>query len=117
MDRTIYSENIDGRRYDVHYDSCIDVLDWDCFESDKEKQEYIEKIEKGLIIPCIVIEYEQCECCLEWTATDSLGGIYVENCQEAIDTFRDCKPYIKESIWVERFANDEYESIFGEVEE
>lgn len=55
------------------------------FDSEDEKQAYLERFEKGEL-NCYWIELEvPCKCCNVWSRKDSMGGFHAETPEEAIE--------------------------------
>ena len=82
-------------RYEVYFDqddfhhsfkseSSID------FESEEQKQEYMNKFINEDLFAFGVVKMKVCECCCMWSEKEALWGIHAETAEEALNYFKEC---------------------------
>jgi len=59
------------------------------FESEEEKQAYMNKFIKEELYAFGVVKMEVCKCCCMWSEKDSLWGIHAESAEEALNQYKE----------------------------
>lgn len=81
--------------YEVYFDSddfhytFQDERGMSFFDSDKDKQDYMDKFLNKELFAFIVVELKLCECCSLWSEVGHLSGIHAATPQEALKVFKE----------------------------
>lgn len=76
-----------GFRYEVFYDYDY-YFDEIGFESNEEKQRFIDDLDSGELSLFGVIKYRKCECCDSWKEIHCIGGMIEETWEDCFRTYQ-----------------------------